>query len=240
MIHMMDANRSYAKFQALAGFTYEFSGAPAHAAASPWSGRNAVNGMTLFIHALDMMRQQLRDGSRVHGIIMNGGSAANVIPDHASCQYLFRYKEKTYLDEIVRMAQDAAEGCAKATQTTVKITAPGRALADLKPTPRTDELIANIYEELGVEVDRSPQEAMGSSDIGNLSHRCPAFHPTISISDTPLVPHTREFAAATQTDKAKWAIEKGAKAMATLVVRSMYDTAIIANMKKDFGAPASG
>lgn len=236
MIHMMDKNKTHSKFMALAGFTFEFFGKPAHAAASPWSGKNAVNGMTLFIHALDMMRQQLRDETRIHGMIMNGGSSTNTIPDYASCQYLFRYKKKDYLDEVLQMAKDAAEGCAKATQTTLKITVPGRALSDLKPTPYTNDLIESIYQNLGIEVDKSTIVPLGSSDIGNLSYRCPAFHPTISISDEPVSAHTREFAACMLTDKTKWAIEKGAKAIATLIIKSLEDNSIIENMKKDFNA----
>lgn len=234
MIHMMDYSQTHAKFMALSGFNYEFFGQPAHAAASPWAGKNAVNGMTLFIHALDMMRQQLRDGSRVHGMIMNGGSSGNTIPDYALCQYMFRYSEKSYLDEIVRMADDAAKGAAIATQTTVKITPPASALADLRPTPHTDSLIGDIYRELGVEVDTNPVTVMGSSDIGNLSYRCPAFHPLICISDTPVAAHTREFAKCMLTDKTRWAIEKGAKTIAALVARSIYDPGVIENMKTDF------
>jgi amidohydrolase len=234
MIHMSDNNQSSSKFMALDAYDFEFFGSPAHAAASPWSGQNAANGMTLFIHALDMMRQQLRDGTRVHGMIMKGGSAVNVIPDYASCQYWFRYMKKDYLDKVVEMAFDAAEGCAKATQTTVKITSPSRTLADLKPTPNTDKLIESIYEELGVEVDKTPVLPLGSSDIGNLSYRCPAFHPVMSVSDTPVAIHTREFASCMLTEKTKWAIEKGAKTIATLIVRSLFDKTIIENMKKDF------
>lgn len=234
MIHMSDKNQPTSKFMALDAYDFEFFGSPAHAAASPWSGKNAVNGMTLFIHALDMMRQQLRDETRVHGRIVSGGSAANVIPDYASCQYWFRYKKKDYLNEVIKMAHDAAEGCAKATQTTVKINHPSRALADLKPTPHTDVIIESIYEELGITVDKSPIMPLGSSDIGNLSYKCPAFHPVIAVTDTPMAIHTKEFAACMTTEKTKWAIEKGAKVIATFILRSLYDETMIANMKKDF------
>jgi len=234
MIHMSDKNQAYSKFMALNAYNFEFFGKPAHAASSPWSGENALNGMTLFIHALDMMRQQLRDGTRIHGVIMKGGSVANIIPEYASCQYWFRYKEKKYLDEVVKIAWDSAEGCAKATQTKVRITPQTRVLADLKPTPRTNEIIESIYEELGLKVDKSSIVELGSSDIGNLSYKCPAFHPVIAVTDTPLATHTREFAACMLTEKTKLAIEKGAKIITSLIIRSLYDKTIINNMKNDF------
>lgn len=234
MIHMYDKNQAYAKFMALDTYTFEFYGKPTHAAASPWEGKNAVNGMTLFIHALDMMRQQLRDESRIHGMILKGGTATNVIPDYASCMYSFRYKKIDYLNEIIRMAKDAAEGCAKATQTTVKISDSLAGLADMKLTPRTDPLIESIYEELGIELSKEPVIPLGSSDIGNVSYRCPAFHPSISITEKPMALHTKEFADCVKTDKAKWAVEKGAKVITSLIVRSIFDETIIENMKKDF------
>ncbi len=234
MIHVLDMNLPSAKFLALDAYDFEFFGRTSHASASPWNGKNAVNGMTLFIHALDMMRQQLKDGTRIHGIIKKGGLAANIIPDYASCQYWFRYKKKDYLEEVVKMVRDAANGCAQATQTSVKITPATNALAELKPTPHTDIVIEQIYEELGANIDKNMIMTLGSSDIGNLSYRCPAFHPLISVSDIPVAAHTREFAACMQTEKAKWAIVKGSKIISSLIIRSLNDKSIIENMKKDF------
>jgi len=234
MIHMSDRNLPKASFMALDAYNFEFFGSPSHAAASPWNGKNALNGMTLFMHALDMMRQQLRDFTRVHGIVTKGGSAANIIPDYASCQYWFRYKKKDYLEDVVKMAHEAAKGCAMATQTSVKITPATRALAELKPTPHTDILIEQIYKELGLNIEENATMELGSSDIGNLSYKCPAIHPLISVSDKPVAAHTKEFAKCMESEKTKVAIEKGAKVIASLVVRSLYDESIIKNMKKDF------
>ena len=237
MIHMSDKNQISSKILALDALNFEFYGSPSHASASPWNGRNAVNGMTLFIHALDMMRQQLRDETRIHGTIKNGGSVPNIISDYAFCEYWFRYKKRDYLNEVVKMAHDAAEGCAKATQTRVKISEATKSLDDLRPTPYSDSLIKVIYENLGVEVDKGLVESLGSSDIGNLSYKCPALHPTISISDRPVSTHTREFAQCILTDKTKWAIDKGSKIIATYILKSLYDDSIIENMRKDFERP---
>lgn len=234
MMHMYDKNQAYTKFMALDTFKFEFHGKPSHAAASPWEGKNAVNGMTLFIHALDMMRQQLRDESRIHGRLLSGGTATNVIPEYASCMYTFRYKKSDYLDEIIKMAFDAAEGCAKATQTILKISDSLAGYNDMILIPSANSLIESIYEELGVELSKEPVMPLGSSDIGNVSYRCPALHPMISITDTPMALHTKEFADCVKTDKTKWAIEKGAKTIATFITRSLFDETIIANMKKDY------
>ena len=52
---------------------FTFKGKPAHAAACPWKGANALSGVQLMFHAVDMMRLHFKDYSRVHGIITEGG-----------------------------------------------------------------------------------------------------------------------------------------------------------------------
>jgi metal-dependent amidase/aminoacylase/carboxypeptidase family protein len=57
-----------------------FEGKEAHAAAAPWVGVNALDAMTISQVAIGLLRQQLRPGDQVHGIVLEGGSAANIIP----------------------------------------------------------------------------------------------------------------------------------------------------------------
>ena len=56
---------------------FTFHGKPAHAAACPWKGANALSGVQLMFHAVDTMRLHMKDYSRVHGIITEGGVAHN-------------------------------------------------------------------------------------------------------------------------------------------------------------------
>ena len=57
-----------------------FTGLQAHAAGDPWSGRNALDAMILLFTSVGLWRQQLPPDARVHGIITEGGTAANIIP----------------------------------------------------------------------------------------------------------------------------------------------------------------
>ena len=59
-------------------FAIHVKGKPAHAAACPWKGANALSGVQLMFHAVDMMRLHFKDYSRVHGIITEGGVAHNL------------------------------------------------------------------------------------------------------------------------------------------------------------------
>ena len=57
---------------ALDCFRAKYHGKPAHAAGEPWNGINAVNGVQLAIHAMDMMRQQVRPETRIGTWIIAG------------------------------------------------------------------------------------------------------------------------------------------------------------------------
>jgi len=58
-----------------------FHGRAAHAAAAPWDGSSALSAVIQTFQGVDAMRLHLRDGSRIHGIITDGGQAVNIIPD---------------------------------------------------------------------------------------------------------------------------------------------------------------
>src|SRR4030088_115410 len=62
-----------------------------------------------------MLRQQVRSDVRIHGIILGGGAAANIIPDYAAIRYRTRADDTEYLAEIVERVVACAEGAAKAT-----------------------------------------------------------------------------------------------------------------------------
>jgi amidohydrolase len=65
---------SFVRYESLAvdALEFIFNGKASHASASPWMGRNALNGVQLFFHAVDMLRQHLPPEVRMHGIITSG------------------------------------------------------------------------------------------------------------------------------------------------------------------------
>lgn len=223
MIHMDSKNKIESRFLALSSFRYNFRGAPAHAASSPWSGRNALNGVTLMMHALDMMRQHLRPSTRIHGIITRGGEASNIVPDFASAEYLFRSPDSRYLTEILPVLHDCARGAAIATQTEVEIDEFAPPFDSMKPNAAGTALLGEIYESLGLDISAEDDESIGSSDIGNVSFRCAAFHPTLSVCDGDIPAHTREFAACMTGERIEQVIKTGARIICTMIARSVME-----------------
>ena len=66
------------------------TGKAAHASADPWEGVNALDACIETFNAVSMLRQQVRPDCRIHGIITNGGAAANIIPEFAAAVFYVR------------------------------------------------------------------------------------------------------------------------------------------------------
>ena len=100
---------------------FRFRGVSAHAAASPWSGRSALDAVEAMDHMVNMMREHVPDGTRIHYVITNGGSAPNVVPDFAEVYYYARHADAKVVKEVWERFEKAAQGAALGTGTTVEV-----------------------------------------------------------------------------------------------------------------------
>ena len=100
---------------------FRFRGLSAHAAASPWSGRSALDAVEAMNHMVNMMREHVPDGTRIHYVITSGGSAPNVVPDFAEVYYYARHRDAKIVKEVWERFEKAAQGAALGTGTTVEV-----------------------------------------------------------------------------------------------------------------------
>lgn len=107
---------------ALTASDVEFFGTTAHASASPWLGRSALDAMEVFEHAMSLMREHIQPTARIHRVIKNGGAVANVIPDYSKVQVWLRDSNGSSVEEMIGRMRKAAEGAALATETRAKVT----------------------------------------------------------------------------------------------------------------------
>lgn len=108
--------------QALVDLKIEFFGRAAHAAFDPWNGRSAVDGLEIFTHALNLMREHVRPTVRMHYAIQQGGDVPNVIPEYASLWCWLRDSKHAQVDELLVRIQDMAKGAALAAGVETKVT----------------------------------------------------------------------------------------------------------------------
>jgi amidohydrolase len=202
---------------ALSELDVHYTGHAAHASAFPERGINAGDALTIAQTAIGLLRQHLRPGDRVHGIVTCGGEAANVVPAHTSAAYMVRAVTSADLDEVQAKVLRCFEAGALATGATCNVT---RRSPDYAPV-RHDAALAALYrrnaESLGrtfVHLGHSFTRGAGSTDMGNISQAMPAIHPYIGIPSMPAVNHQPEFAAACVTAAADQAVVDAALSLA--------------------------
>jgi aminobenzoyl-glutamate utilization protein B len=99
---------------------FRFYGRSAHAAASPESGRSALDGVEAMTDMINMMREHVNEDSRIHYVITNGGKAPNVVPDFAELYLYVRHPSRTNVKEMWDWVENIAKGAAMGTGTRVE------------------------------------------------------------------------------------------------------------------------
>jgi amidohydrolase len=217
MFHPCDRNHVESYPLASEDVEVAFSGLQAHAAADPWKGRNALDAMILLFSSVGLWRQQLRPDARVHGIIQEGGTAANIIPDRTKAWFMLRSPDQPYYEEIKARFRELADAAALATGTSVEVTFSGGAKSMHRNRTLEARWVANAAA-YGI-VDQGPDPNSGSTDMANVSWVCPTIHPELAIADEGTPGHSIRFRDAAATPRA----DETALLAATLVAQTAYE-----------------
>ena len=218
---------------ALQGFNIVYRGVAAHAAGAPWDGRNAFNGARLFFDALDMMRQHVKPDVRMHGYITEAGTAVNTVPDLAKIHIELRSLDKRELESIIGRVRKIAEGTAVATETEVTFEKNDTSFDNPLELSSLEKIVGDAFNDAGLPV--APKEAQGgATDVGNISWRCPAIQPMLSIIDKPVPLHTAELESATRSPLGHERMALGARIMAYTLLRFMTDEKLRREVRAEF------
>jgi len=197
-----------------------YTGVGGHAS-RPWSALNAGDATVVAQTAIGLLRQQLRDGIRVHHVVKEAGAAVNVIPDHAVVDCMIRADTIDEVDEVWERVRRCFEAGAVATGTGVEYTA----LPSIYREFRHDPDLAPLFEKHAKAVGRTfpdyPDKMFGSTDMGNVSLRVPAIHPMLSFDLPPEEGnHTAAFALAAGGPEGDRFVRDAGLAMALTVVEA--------------------
>jgi aminobenzoyl-glutamate utilization protein B len=111
----------YSSSKALISAKFTFTGLPAHASGSPDKGRSALDGVELMNVGANYMREHIKETSRVHYVITNGGGQPNVVPATAQVWYYVRANAHADAEAHFDWLTDIAEGAAKMSRTKVQV-----------------------------------------------------------------------------------------------------------------------
>ena len=200
------------------GLLFEFHGKPAHAAAAPHDGINALDAVIQTFNGISALRQQLRPDVRVHGVITHGGTAPNVIPPYTAARFRVRAADPIYAREVVDKVVRCAEAGALAAGARLEWRQYIKPYQNMILSHTVADVIERNMREIGMEVSQRQREGSGSTDFGNVSHVVPAAQATLRICGEEAGWHSKEVAASTITPEGHQAIVRGAKILALTAI----------------------
>ncbi|HEX5616036.1 MAG TPA: M20 family metallopeptidase [Acidimicrobiia bacterium] len=220
MVHPEAGDVEYVPYLANDVLIVEMHGKAAHASSSPWAGINALDAIVAGYTAVAALRQHIRDDEKVHGIILEGGTADNVVPEYASARFRVRARSVERLAPLKDRVLACFEGAARQTGARLEHRWLGGYL-DMQ----SNRAVAAAYRANGERLGRRfhdprriPASIAGSTDMGNVSYALPAIHPVIGMCPLDIAGHTTEFAEWAVSESGDLAVLDGAKALAMTAI----------------------
>ena len=233
MVHPADQTLVGRGSLAITEVVIEFKGKAAHASSEPEKGVNALDAVIQTFNSLNALRQHIKDGARIHGIITHGGVKPNIVPEYAAANFYVRAPENDYRDELVEKLRRCAEGAALATGAELTFKKVGHEYKAIRPNHHLAQAFRRNLESLGYPVEE-PKGGLGSTDMGDVSWEVPAIHPYIRITEGEVPGHSREFAEAARSKRAKKAMLAAAKAVAGTCIDVWTDPALYQAIREEF------
>ncbi len=199
-----------------------YQGKEAHASAFPEQGVNAADALVVAQVAIGLLRQHVAGTDRVHGIVTEAGTAANIIPARGVASYMVRTPHIGQLEDLRRRVEACFEAGALATGAELTIARPNPPYSHLEHHAGLAERYRRNAERLGrsfYDGDVPPV----STDMGNVSLEVPTIHPFIGIDSLPAVNHQPGFTDAAARPPADRAVIDGAISLAWTAIDAATD-----------------
>ncbi|ETS74220.1 hypothetical protein PFICI_14086 [Pestalotiopsis fici W106-1] len=219
----------------------KFHGKTAHAAAAPWTGRNACDAIVQAYNGIALLRQQIEKTESIQGCILEAGKAPNLIPDYAEGVFSVRAPTSPQLEALRKRFEPIFHGAAAATGCTVELD--WTALYEDVVTNMTlaEQYRQYMIQHLGVSPKdmiplneaKTAYEQNGSSDFGSCSYITPGIQAMFTINAADL-PHSAKFKEAAGLDFGHTEALRAGKANALICLDVLMNEEFAAKMREEF------
>lgn len=212
-----------------------FNGKPAHAAADPYNGVNALNAIIEVFNGINALRQHVKSDARLHGIITHGGDVPNVVPSYAAAEFFVRAGTVLYMNELVEKVRKIAEGAALITGAELVFETPEKPNWDMIPNHTMAKAFKGNIDAVGLVMqDAKPEGGNGSTDWGNVSYHVPSVETMYPIIDRVCTWHSQDVVEASISQLGFENTIKVAKAMALTGLDLLTDAELLASVQSEF------
>lgn len=223
--------------RALAPTRVTFHGIPAHASGAPHLGRSALDAMMLTFHGLEIMREHVKDGCRIHYTVLESTGVSNIVHEKARAHVTLRSYDRRYLEDMVKRMENVVKGACLMTDTTAEFEY-RNVYWNLVPVGTLNELALATAKELGAEkIKEDKVISGGSTDVGNVSWVVPTVLVYTAFDNGGA--HSEAWLAAGKTEKAHASMLSAAKIMGTTALKLIADKALLEKIKEEHRAAVS-
>lgn len=148
--HALDrtmATWDYSK--AMVSVKFKFEGLPSHASVSPHQGKSALDAVELMSVGVNYMREHVKEDTRIHYVITNGGGQPNVVPPSAEVWYYLRANKHADVEESYVWLTEIARAAAAMSRTRLIETRVDADLHEVLPNRTLVEVIQKNLELVG-------------------------------------------------------------------------------------------
>lgn len=230
MVHPGPVEKPVMACLAVSHIDVHFHGKSAHASSYPEEGINAADAITIAQTAIGLLRQHIAPTDRVHGIVVRGGDAPNIVPAHTVGKWYVRAQTLAELAVLEPRVNRCFEAGALASGCTMEIVRQSPLYSEM----REDKELTALYRANAEAQGRvfpyvaaaAQVRSAGSTDMANVSLALPTIHPMLGIDSLPAVNHQPEFAAHCIKPTADQALLEGAMAMAWTAIDAATKPAV--------------
>jgi aminobenzoyl-glutamate utilization protein B len=251
------------------GGKFRFYGLASHAAAAPERGRSALDGVMIMLDAVEMLREHVPQQTRIHYVITNGGSAANVVPAFAEVSLIARSPDASVLNGVWERIMKCAQAGALASETRMEFEQ-GTNYANVLPNDALADVLARSMQKAGgyeysteeLQFVRALQKTLGdaathpgpekiltdgagfltsaSTDVGDVSWVVPTAQFTAATFVPGTAPHTWQAAACAGTSIGRKGMLVAARTLALAGVSLIENPAELRAARESFEKRRAG
>ncbi|ODA42156.1 M20 family metallopeptidase [Desulfosporosinus sp. BG] len=234
MFHPGSQNVPVISSLALDALEFTFHGRAAHAVAASSFGINALDAVINFFVGINALKKQISPDMKINGIITEGGSVPNIIPERTVARFYLRARKRKDLDELRGKVIRCAEGAASMVSAKMTWQKFEFSYDEMHTNQSLAECFTKNLRELGVNQISPPQTAMGSVDMGNVSWTVPAIHPYLTLGAGNEIPHTRDFAQAALSSDGENLVMLAMQVLAFTGSDVLSDKKLLQQIKREF------
>jgi aminobenzoyl-glutamate utilization protein B len=203
---------SYDYSKANVSVKFRFSGLPAHASASPHQGRSALDAVELMSVGVNYMREHVKEDTRIHYVITNGGGQPNVVPPDAEVWYYLRANKHADVEEYFGWLKEIADGAARMTRTKLTAVQVDADMHEVLPNRALAEVIHKNLELVGAPTFTDEEKAFARKTQEPLGR---TFDRALSEVVEPLPAQPEQGVASTDVGDISWFVPVGQLQAAT-------------------------